>query len=99
MDRRLEERIHDDIQAALEHEPGTRRNGRRIAKLWMRRGNTDCTTEVGMPDPLRGGIVPVVFDVRRRRPLVVWWRSHGAAPTDARAILSQHADSVVESDP
>jgi len=54
-DHHLADRFYADMRAALELELGTRPNGRRIAKLWAR--HTDCTTEVGMPDPLRGGIV------------------------------------------
>ena len=36
---------------------------RRIEKLWTRRGSLDCMTEVGMPDPLRGGTVMAIFDM------------------------------------
>jgi hypothetical protein len=95
-DRQLAECIYADMRAALELELGTRPNLRRIAKLWTRRGSTDCVTEVGVPDPLRGGIVLAIFDMGQQRPFVVWWRPEGGAPPGVREILGHHAYSVVE---
>jgi hypothetical protein len=97
-DRQLADRVYADMRAALELELGSRPSARRIAKLWARRGSTDCITEVGMPDPLRGGIVLAIFDMGRQRPFVVWWRPHGGTPTGMRESLSHHAYSVVEFD-
>jgi hypothetical protein len=97
-DRQLAERAYADMRAALELDLGARPNLRRIAKLWTRRGSTDCVTEVGVPDPLRGGIVLAIFDMGQQRPFVVWWQPHGGAPTGVREILSHHAYSVVEFD-
>ncbi len=68
-------------------------------KLWMRRGNTDCITEVGVPDPLRGGIVLAIFDMGHQRPFVVWWRPDGGAQANIREILANHSCSVEEFDP
>lgn len=98
-DRLLADRVYADMRAALELELGTRPNARRIAKLWTRRGGTDCVTEVGMPDPLRGGVVLAIFDMGQQRPFVVWWRPQGGAPTGVRESLSNRAYSVVEFDP
>jgi hypothetical protein len=97
--RQLADRVYADMRAALELELGTRPNARRIAKLWARRGGTDCITEVGMPDPVRGGTVLAIFDMGRQRPFVVWWRTQGGTPTGVRESLSHHAYSVVEFDP
>jgi hypothetical protein len=97
-DRKLADRVYADMRAALELELGTRPNARRIAKLWTRRGGTDRITEVGIPDPLRGGIVLAIFDMGQQRPFVVWWRPHGGAPTGVREALGHHAYSVVEFD-
>lgn len=95
-DRQLAERIYADLRTSLELELGTRPNARRIAKLWTRRGSTDCITEVGMPDPLRGGTVLAIFDMGQHQPFVVWWRPQGGAPTGVREILTHHAYSVVD---
>lgn len=97
-DQKLADRVYADMRAALELELGTRPNARRIAKLWSRRGGADCITEVGMPDPLRGGTVLAIFDMGPQRPFVVWWRPHGGARTDVRESLGHHAYSVVEFD-
>lgn len=86
------------MRAALELELGTRPNARRIAKLWTRRAGTDCITEVGMPDPLRGGIVLAIFDMGQQRPFVVWWRPHGGIRTDVRESVGLHAHAAVEFD-
>jgi hypothetical protein len=97
-DHQLAEHVYAGMRAELELELGARPSRRRIAKLWTRRGATDCVTEVGMPDPLRGGIVLAIFDMGQRRPFVVWWRPHGGALTGVREILGQHAYAVVEFD-
>lgn len=97
-DRQHADRVYADMRAALELELGTPPTAQRIAKLWTRRGSTDCITEVGMPDPLRGGIVLAIFDMGRQRPFVVWWRPHSGVPGGARERLSDRAYSVVEFD-
>jgi hypothetical protein len=97
-DRRLAEQAYADMGAELERDLGHRPNQRRIAKLWTRRGNTDCVTEVGLPDPLRGGVVLAIFDMGHHRPYVVWWRPHGGAPAGLPEILGPHAYAVEEFD-
>jgi hypothetical protein len=97
-DRQLAERVYADLREALELELGIRPSARRIEKLWTRRGSTDCITEVGVPDPLRGGIVLAIFDMGQQKPFVVWWQPDGGALTGVREILSHHAYSVVEFD-
>lgn len=97
-DRKLADRVYTGMRAALELEMGTRPNARRIAKLWTRRAGIDCITEVGMPDPLRGGIVLAIFDMGQNRPFVVWWRPHGDIRTGVRESVGLRAYSVVEFD-
>lgn len=92
------ERAYGDMRKQVELELGSRPSVRRIAKLWARRGNLDCTTEVGTPDPLRGGTVLAIFDMGAHRPFVVWWRPDGGLPTGVREILGPSAYSVVEFD-
>jgi hypothetical protein len=97
-DRRLTERAYADMRAATERDLGVPPNVRRIAKLWARRGSADCVTEVGLPDPLRGGIVLAIFDMGHCRPFVVWWQPHSGAATGLREILDPRAYAVVEFD-
>jgi hypothetical protein len=104
-DRRLTDRAYADMRAVIERDLGLRPNRRRIAKLWTRRGHTDCVTEVGLPDPLRGGVVLAIFDMGHCRPFVVWWQPlgsgwqpDGSAPTGLREILGPHAYAAVEFD-
>ena len=97
-DRERAERVYADMRLALGLELGTHPNSRRIAKLWTRRGNTDCITEVGVPDPLRGGMVLAIFDMGQQKPFVVWRRPDGGIPSGIREILGNSAYSVVEFD-
>ena len=92
------ERAYCDMRMQVALELGASPNVRRIAKLWARRGNVDCMTEVGTPDPLRGGTVMAIFDLGAHRPFVVWWRPDGGTPTGVREILAHNAYSVVEFD-
>lgn len=92
------ERAYGDMRTRVELELGSRPSARRIAKLWARRGSLDCVTEVGTPDPLRGGIVLAIFDMGAHRPFVVWWRPQGGIPAGIREILGNNAYSVVEFD-
>ena len=92
------ERAYGDMRTRIELELGSRPRARRIAKLWTRRGSLDCVTEVGTPDPLRGGIVLAIFDMGEHRPFVVWWQPHGGIPAGIREILGNNAYSVVEFD-
>jgi hypothetical protein len=97
-DRDLAERAYADMRARLELELGARPTARRISKLWTRRGSTDCVTEVGVPDPLRGGVVLAIFDMGHLRPFVIWWQPPGGGPMGVREVLTHHSYSVVEFD-
>ena len=97
-DHQLAESMYAAMRAALQLELGARPQERRIAKLWPRRGSTDCITEVGVPDPLHGGIVLAIFDMGHQQPYVVWWRPFGGASTGVREILGHHAYSVTDFD-
>jgi hypothetical protein len=97
-DPRVIERVYGDMRKQVELEVGSRPHGRRIAKLWTRRGHTDCMTEVGLSDPLRGGTVMAIFDMGHHRPYVVWWRPADGTTTGVREIIDQKAYAVVEFD-
>jgi hypothetical protein len=97
-DSRLGERAYADMRDTIERDLGFRPNRRRIAKLWARRGRTDCVTEVGQPDPVRGGVVMAIFDLGNCRPFVLWWQPHGSMPAGLPEVLGPHAYAVVEFD-
>jgi hypothetical protein len=70
-------------------------SARRTAKLWTRRGGTDCVTEeAGTPGPLRGDTVLAIVDVGEHRPFVVWRRPDSGIPASIREILGNNAYSV-----
>jgi hypothetical protein len=97
-EQRLVERAYGDMRKQIELDMGRRPSGRRILRLWTRRGSLDCITEVGMPDPLRGGIVMAIFDMGPHRPFVVWRQSDAGLQDCAREILGCSAYSVSEFD-
>lgn len=97
-DPRTVEHTYREMRGVIELELGRQPNGRRISKLWTRRGGADCMMEVGMPDPLHGGTVMAIFDMGPHRPFVVWWRPDGEMPRSAREILGHSVYSVVEFD-
>ena|SRR5947209_4372634 len=93
------EQAYLDMRTRIELEMGHCPTTRRIEKLWTRRGNIDCMTEVGRPDPLRGGTVMAIFDMGARQPFVVWRRSDTTTDDGRREILGWSAYSVLEFDP
>jgi hypothetical protein len=97
-DHLVAERAYAGMRATLERELGSRPTQRRIATLWTRRGSTDCITEVGAPDPLRGGTVLAIFDMGQRKPFVICWQPTGDRSGAVREILGPNAYSVVEFD-
>jgi hypothetical protein len=69
---RAVETSYGEMRRAVELDLGRRPNRRRISKLWSRRGNIDCFTEVGRPDPIYGGMVMAIFDLGPHQPFVVY---------------------------
>ena len=92
------ERAYFDMRRQVELEMGIPPSIKRIEKLWTRRGSTDCVTEVGTPDPVRGGIVMAIFDMGHHRPFVVWWRPDGGLRSGVPEVIRDAAYSVVEFD-
>lgn len=70
-DRRALESAYVEMQDGVERDFGRRPSAQRIQRLWTRRGNLDCITEVGSPDPIHGGTVIAIFDLGWHRPFVV----------------------------
>jgi hypothetical protein len=97
-DPRVVEGAYRDMSGVIELEMGRRPNARRILRLWTRRGSTDCITEVGGSDPLRGGTVMAIFDMGHHQPFVVWWQPETGGPDGVREILGCSAYAVLEFD-
>ena len=92
------QRVYSKMRTLVEADMGRRPSTRRIAKLWARRGSLDCTTEVGSPDPLRGGTVLAIFDMGPRQPFVVWRQADVGVGDGLREVLGPTAYSVMEFD-
>lgn len=97
-DARAPEDAYREMLRRVELEMGRRPSARRIEKLWTRRGSIDCMTEVGMPDPLRGGTVMAIFDMGLHQPFVVWWQPDGGPGDGIREVLGCKAYAVSEFD-
>ena len=97
-DPRVVEGAYREMTGVIELEMGRRPNARRILKLWTRRGSTDCITEVGRSDPLRGGTVVAIFDLGTHQPFVVWWQRDDERADGVREILGCKAYAVLEFD-
>lgn len=96
-DTRVIEVAYTDMRRQVERDMGRRPTGRRILRLWTRREGVDCFTEVGRPDPLRGGIVMAIFDMGRHQPYIVWHQPDGHRDA-TREILRCNSYSVLEFD-
>jgi hypothetical protein len=89
------QQLRQQTEAAMGRAP-TRR---RIMELWTRRGNLDCITAVGAPDPVSGGIVTAIFDMGAHQPFVVYRQDPGDPAHQSCDVLGCNAYSVSEFTP
>jgi hypothetical protein len=90
------EHAYQRLRREVEEQMGRAPSQRRIMELWTRRGNLDCVTAVGAPDPVWGGIVTAIFDMGPHAPFVVY-RQHATDPQQqACDVLGCNAYSVSE---
>jgi hypothetical protein len=90
------ERTYQQLRRQVELRMGHPPNQRRIMELWTRRGNLDCVTAVGAPDPVWGGIVTAIFDMGAHQPFIVY-RQHATDPQqESWDVLGCNAYSVSE---
>lgn len=66
------EDAYQALRTRTELEMGRAPSRRRIEELWTRRGNIDCITTVGAPDPIFGDVVIAIFDMGPHQPFVVY---------------------------
>jgi hypothetical protein len=69
---------------------------RRILELWTRRGNVDCITKVGAPDPICGDIVTAIFDMGPHQPFVVYRQQPDNPQEHSCEVLGCSAYSISE---
>lgn len=97
-DQQATEAVYRKLRSDIQVDLGRLPRAQRIFRLWSRRGSVDCVTEVGLPDPLRGGTVIAIFDMGPHQPFVVC-RQHEPGNRDGmREILESSAYSVLEFD-
>ena len=84
------------MREQLESQLGRLPRQQRILELFARRGNRDCVTTVGQPDPICGDLVMAIFDMGPHQPFVVCHRcgEHGADISNE--LLADNAYSVSE---
>lgn len=85
-----------DLRRQVELRMGRPPRGRRIVELWTRRGDRDCITTVGAPDPIHGGIVTAIFDMGSHQPFLVFHEPPEARTDDGCDVLGCNAYSVLE---
>lgn len=94
-DARIED-VYRKLRRAIELELGRLPRAQRIFRLWSRRGSMDCVTEVGRPDPLRGGTVIAIFDMGPHQPFVVFRQQRPGSRYGVPEVLGCSAYSVLE---
>lgn len=97
-DDRSPEVVYGELRRETELELGRLPRAQRIFRLWSRRGRMDCVTEVGRPDPLRGGTVIAIFDMGPHQPFVVCREQQPGSGDGIREVLDCSAYSVLEFD-
>ena len=97
-DARAIENAYGEMRRQTALDLGRRPSSRRIVSVWTRRGAIDCITQVGRPDPLRGGTVIAIFDMGPHQPFVVCWQQEPGSGDAVREILECNAYSVLEFD-
>ncbi len=97
-DQVIIEHAYRELREGVEVELGRPPRDQRIFRLWSRRGSVDCVTEVGRPDPLRGGTVIAIFDMGPHQPCVVCRQQQPGSRDGIREVLESSAYSVLEFD-
>jgi hypothetical protein len=89
---------YEGMRRELEVRLGRAPRPRRISALWARRGNLDCVTTVGEPDPIGGDIVMAIFDMGPHQPFVVCHQDDERPAAISTVLLDDNAYTVSEFD-
>jgi hypothetical protein len=90
------EDVYQRLRKETEAQMGRPPSRRRIMEVWTRRGNLDCITKVGAPDPICGDIVSAIFDMGPHQPFIVYCLQPGMTPEECSEIIASSAYSVSE---
>jgi hypothetical protein len=90
------ERVYEDLRQQTETRMGRAPNRRRISEVWTRRGNRDCITTVGAPDPISGGIVIAIFDMGAHQPFISYRQDPADPHQPTFDVLGNNAYTVSE---
>jgi hypothetical protein len=90
---------YQQLRTETELQMGRAPRDRRIHALWTRRGNLDCVTTVGQPDPITGQTVIAIFDMGPHQPFLVYHHNDHPPPITTHQILGDNAYTVSEFDP
>lgn len=93
---RAGEDVYQQLRKETESRMGRPPSRRRIMEVWTRRGNLDCITKVGAPDPISGDIVSAIFDMGPHQPFIVYCLQPGMTPEECVEIIASSAYSVSE---
>lgn len=93
------EDAYQRLRQRTEREMGRAPNRRRICELWSRRGNLDCVTAVGAPDPICGDLVLAIFDMGSHQPFIVYRQDPVDPRQTACEVLGCNAYSISEFTP
>jgi hypothetical protein len=93
---RAGEDAYQRLRKETESRMGRPPSRRRIMEVWTRRGNLDCITKVGAPDPISGDIVTAIFDMGPHQPFVIYRQQAGMTPEECCEIIGSSAYSVSE---
>jgi hypothetical protein len=90
---------YQQLRTQTQTQMGRAPRDRRIQALWSRRGNLDCITTVGQPDPITGQTVIAIFDMGPHQPFLVYHHNTQPPPNTTHQILDDNAYTVSEFDP
>ena len=90
------EGVYQQLRKQTEMRMGRPPSQRRIMELWTRRGNVDCVTTVGEPDPIWGDIVTAIFDMGSHQPFIVYCQHPNNPREQACEVLGCNAYSFSE---
>jgi hypothetical protein len=93
---RSAEDVYQQLRKQTELRMGRTPSRRRIMEIWTRRGNVDCITTVGAPDPISGDIVTAIFDMGPHQPFIVYRRDPRDPQKQSCEVLGCNAYSISE---
>ncbi|HEY3727127.1 MAG TPA: hypothetical protein VGL51_08135 [Solirubrobacteraceae bacterium] len=96
---RAGEDAYQQLRKQTELQMGRAPSPRRIMEIWTRRGNLDCITKVGAPDPVWGDTVTAIFDMGPHQPFIIYRQHAGNPQQQSCEVLGCNAYSISEFSP